>query len=84
MHSRWIAARALSRVPTSKQGEVLVMKQMGYLDGQTRPSTTSKDAYDNIFVDQLNPCMLRQCDCSFQTHKKRDRGAAHIGVSDHR
>jgi hypothetical protein len=28
---------------------------MGYLDGQTRPSTASKDPYDNIFVDQLNP-----------------------------
>jgi hypothetical protein len=31
------------------------MKRMGYLDGQTRPSTTSEDAYDSIFVDQLNP-----------------------------
>jgi hypothetical protein len=30
--SRRIAAQALSRVPTSKQGEVLVMKQMGLLD----------------------------------------------------
>ena len=84
MNSRRIAARAFSRVPASKRGEVLVMKRMCYLDRQTRPSTVSKDAYDNIFVDQLNPCMLRQCDCSFQTHKKRDRGAAHAGASDRR
>ena len=31
------------------------MKRMGYLDGQTRPSTASKDAYDSIFINQLNP-----------------------------
>jgi hypothetical protein len=30
---------------------VLVMKRMDYFDGQTRPSTASQDAYDNIFVD---------------------------------
>ena len=31
--SRRIAAQALSRVPASKRGEVLVMKRMSYLDG---------------------------------------------------
>jgi hypothetical protein len=31
------------------------MKRMDYFDGQTRPSTASQDAYDNIFVDQLKP-----------------------------
>ena len=30
---RRIAAQALSRVPASKRGEVLVIKWMGYLDG---------------------------------------------------
>jgi hypothetical protein len=45
----------LSRVPASKREEVLVMKRMGNLDGQTRPSTASMDAYDSIFVDELNP-----------------------------
>ena len=51
--SRRIVAEALSCVPTSKQGEVLVMKRMGLLDGQT--TTTAKNAYDSIFIDQLNP-----------------------------
>ena len=32
-----------------------MMKRMCYLDGQTRPSTASKDAYNTIFVDKLNP-----------------------------
>jgi len=53
--SRRIAAQALSHVPASKRGEVLVIKRMGYLNGQARPSTASKDAYNSIFVDQLNP-----------------------------
>ena len=53
--SRRIAAQPLSHVPASKRGQVLVMKRMGYLDGQMRPLTASKDAYDSIFVDQLNP-----------------------------
>ncbi|CAD6259814.1 unnamed protein product [Miscanthus lutarioriparius] len=53
--SRRIAAQPLSRVLASKRGEVLMMKRMGFLDGQTRPSTTVVDAYDSIFVDQLNP-----------------------------
>ena len=53
IHSKSIAAQPLSRVPASKQGEVLVMKRMGMLDGQ--PATIAMDAYDSIFVDQLNP-----------------------------
>ena len=53
--SRRIAAQVLSRVPASKRGEVLMMKRMGFIDGQTRPSTEAKNAYDSIFVDQLNP-----------------------------
>ena len=50
-HSMRIATQALSRVPISKRGEVLVMKRMGFIDRQTRPSTVSQDAYDSIFVD---------------------------------
>jgi hypothetical protein len=53
--SRRIAAHALSCVPASKRGEVLVMKRMGFLNGQTGPSTLATNAYDSIFVDQLNP-----------------------------
>jgi hypothetical protein len=35
------------------------MKQMGYLGGQTRRSTASKDTYNNIFVDYLNPSHVK-------------------------
>jgi len=28
---------------------------MGLLDGQMKPTTTDKNAYDSISVDQLNP-----------------------------
>jgi hypothetical protein len=47
--------QALSRIPTSKRGEVLMMKWMGFIDRQARPSTADQDAYNNIFVDQLSP-----------------------------
>jgi hypothetical protein len=53
--SRRIAAQALSCVLASKREEVLVMMRLGYLDGQTRHSTASKDTYNSIFIDQLNP-----------------------------
>jgi hypothetical protein len=54
-HSRRIDAQPLSGVSASKRGEVMMMKRTGFLDGQTRPSTAVVDAYDSIFVDQLNP-----------------------------
>lgn len=31
------------------------MKRMGLLDGQMKPTTTDKNAYDSISVDPLNP-----------------------------
>ena len=37
------------------RGEVLVMKRLGMLNEQTKPSVAVKNAYDRIFVDQLNP-----------------------------
>ena len=36
-------------------GEVLVMKRLGMLDGQTKPSIAAENAYGSIFVDQLSP-----------------------------
>ena len=79
--SRRIVVQALSRVPASKRGEVLVMKRMGYLDGQTRLSTASKDAYD-IFVDQLNPSHTEAMRQLFLNHKESDRVVAHARASD--
>jgi hypothetical protein len=32
-----------------------MMKQMGFIDEQMRPSMEATNAYDIIFVDQLNP-----------------------------
>ena len=80
-HSRRIAAQALSRIPASKRGEVLVMKRMGYLDGQTRPSTVSQDAYDSIFVDQLNPShaeAMRQLFLDPQGERPRRRACQRV------
>lgn len=53
--SRRIAAQPLSRVPTSKRGEILVIKRLGFLQEQARPTPTGTDAYNSTFVDRLNP-----------------------------
>ena len=70
--SRRTAAQALSRVPASKRGEVLVMKRMGYLDGQTRPSTASRTPTTVSSSTCSTPRMLRQYDSSSRTHKESD------------
>ena len=44
----------MSRVPTSKRGEILVMKRLGFLHEQARPTSTATEAYDSIFVGKLN------------------------------
>jgi hypothetical protein len=78
---RRITAQALSRVPASKRGEVLVMKQMGFLDGQTRTSTTSQNANNNIFVDQLNPShveAMQQLFSNPQEEHLRRRARKHV------
>jgi hypothetical protein len=36
-----------------------MMKRMRFIDRQTRPSTESTNAYNNIFVDQLNPSFTK-------------------------
>jgi len=70
--SRRIAAQALSRVPASKRGEVLVMKRMGYLNGQTRPSAASRMPTTVSSSTCSTSRMLRQYDSSSRTHKESD------------
>lgn len=54
-HSKRIAAQPLSCVPVSKQGEILVMQRMGFIDGRTVPSTADKGAYDSVFHEDPTP-----------------------------
>ena len=66
-------------------GEVLVMKRMGFLDGQTRPFTVSTDAYDSIFIDQLNPShaeAMRQLFLDLQGERPRPRTPARLIADD--
>ena len=60
-HSRRIAAQTLSHVSASKQGEVLVMKWMGFLDSRRglpqRPWTPTTASSST----SSTPRMLRQC-----------------------
>jgi hypothetical protein len=57
------------------------MKQMGFLDGQTRTSTTSQNANNNIFVDQLNPShveAMQQLFSNPQEEHLRRRARKHV------
>ena len=53
IRSRRIAAESLSHIPTSKRGEVLLMKRMGIAPLATPVSSASKGAYDTIFTGNL-------------------------------
>jgi hypothetical protein len=55
--SRRIAAQPLAHIPTSKRGEVLLIKRMGILSQVTPTSSVSQRPYDVIFTGNL---MLNQ------------------------
>lgn len=55
LRSKHIAAQALSRVPASKRGEILVMKRLGMIDNQSGPTESAQRDYNSMFVDKLNP-----------------------------
>jgi hypothetical protein len=42
-------------IPTSKQGEILLMQKMGIVLPVAPVSSTSKGTYDDIFVGNLTP-----------------------------
>ena len=51
--SRRLAAQPLSRVPASKQGEVLIMQRMGFTKAPSAPSASELEAYDKLFSGDL-------------------------------
>jgi hypothetical protein len=53
LRSRRLAAQSLSRVPTYRRGEVLIMQRMGYIKGPSVPSASELEAFDNIFNGNL-------------------------------
>ncbi|CAN6167785.1 unnamed protein product [Urochloa humidicola] len=53
--SRRIAAQALSNVPASKRGEVLMMKRFGVIDENAIVTKESRKAYDELYCKKLTP-----------------------------
>ena len=51
--SRRIAAQPLAHIPTSKRGEVLLMRRMGFAPPAAPISSASKRAYDDFFARNL-------------------------------
>ena len=48
-----MVAQSLSRVPASKQGEVLIMQRIGYIKGPSAPSASELKTFDRLFDGNL-------------------------------
>jgi len=69
--SRQIAARSLAHIPTSKRGEVLLMKRIANLSQATPTSSASKRAYDAIFTGNLTSGQVTALDELFPATNNR-------------
>jgi hypothetical protein len=68
--SRRLAAQSLSRVPTSKRGEVLIMQCMGYTKGPSAPSASDLEAFDKLFDGNLSASNAEAMDALFPAVRK--------------
>ena len=57
-----MAAQPLSRVPTFKRGEELIMQRMGFTKGPSAPSASELEAYDKLFGDDLTASEAKALD----------------------
>ena len=63
--SRWIAAQPLAHIPISKQGEVLLMRRMGFAPPAAAISSASERAYDDFFARNLTSNEVEALDVLF-------------------
>ena len=66
-----MAAQPLSRVPASKQGEVLIMQRMGFTKGPSAPSALELEAYDMLFGGDLTASESEALDELFPAVRSR-------------
>jgi hypothetical protein len=71
IRSRRIAAQPLARIPTSKQGKVLLMQKMGIVPPAAPISSTSKGTYYAIFAGKLMPSHMAALDELFPATNNR-------------
>ena len=63
--SRRLVVQSLSRVPASKQGEVLIMQRMGYTKGPSAPSASELETFDKLFDGNLTTSEAEALDALF-------------------
>lgn len=51
LRSRRIAAQQLDNIPTSKKGEVLLMRRLGVLPSNAAPSSATRRSFDTLFTE---------------------------------
>jgi hypothetical protein len=60
-----LAAQSLSRVPASKQGDVLITQRIGYTKGPPAPSASELETFDKLFDGNLTASEAEALDTLF-------------------
>ena len=76
IRSRRIAAQRMDHIPTSKRGEVLLMKKMGIMAPSEPISSAAKRSYDSYFQGTLSEANVETLDALFPASRAMAGGAA--------
>jgi hypothetical protein len=69
--SRRIAAQQMDHILTSKRGEVLLMRRMGFLEPSAPPSSAAKDSYESFFEGDISATDAEALDSLFPACRGR-------------
>jgi hypothetical protein len=68
---RRIAAQRMDHIPTSKHGEVLLMRKMGFLKPSAPPSSAAKYSYESFFEADISDADAETLDAIFPACRRR-------------
>jgi hypothetical protein len=71
--SRRIADQRMDHIPTSKRGEVLLMRKMEFLEPSAPPSSAAKDSYESFFAGDITEADAKTLDSLFPAYRGRSR-----------
>jgi hypothetical protein len=63
----------MDHIPTSKPGEVLLMRKIGFLEPSAPPSSAAKDSYDSFFAGDITEADAEALDSLFLACRGRSR-----------
>jgi hypothetical protein len=63
----------MDHIPTSKRGEVLLMRKMGFLEPSAPPSSAAKHSYESFFEADISDADAEALDAIFPACRGRLR-----------